>query len=202
MIPRRRRARRSCGRRSGRTGALWMPVFHVFSPLMTQSSPSRSACVSMNVASEPCCGLGDAEGEARGGPRPGRRSTRPSAASVPYWIISSSPTLLPTIECSFCRSQCSPRPLAARCSRITAMPRFVPSWPPYSLGERVAVVAGRVGAPARLARAAPPTPSFGRPPRSQSVRASSRRWSKKRMLSSCCSSGLISRSMKSSSSAR
>src|SRR3954452_6539764 len=44
--------------------------------------------------------------------------------------------------------------------------------------------------------------SFGRPPRSQSVRASSRRWSKNRMLSSAASSGRISRSMKSSSSTR
>ena len=32
------------------------PVFHVFSPLITQSSPSRTAAVSMCVASEPCAG--------------------------------------------------------------------------------------------------------------------------------------------------
>ena len=38
----------------------------------------------------------------------------------------------------------------------------------------------------------------GTPPFSKSVRAYSRRWSKKRMLSSCCSSGLISASMNSS----
>ena len=44
--------------------------------------------------------------------------------------------------------------------------------------------------------------SFGSPPRSQSVRASSRRWSKNRMLSSRCSSGLITYSMKSSNSSR
>ena len=36
--------------------ALWMPVFHVFSPLITQSAPSRTAVVSMCVASEPCAG--------------------------------------------------------------------------------------------------------------------------------------------------
>ncbi len=36
--------------------ALWMPVFQVFSPLITHASPSRSAWVSMWVASEPCSG--------------------------------------------------------------------------------------------------------------------------------------------------
>ena len=36
--------------------ALWIPVFQVLAPLMTHSSPSRSAWVSMWVASEPCSG--------------------------------------------------------------------------------------------------------------------------------------------------
>src|ERR1700712_6149909 len=36
--------------------ALWMPVFHVFSPLITHSSPSRSAWGSLPVASEPWSG--------------------------------------------------------------------------------------------------------------------------------------------------
>ena len=36
--------------------ALWMPVFQVFSPLIIHSSPSRSAWVSMWVASEPWLG--------------------------------------------------------------------------------------------------------------------------------------------------
>ena len=36
--------------------AVWIPVFQVFSPVMTQSSPSRVAQVSMNVASLPCPG--------------------------------------------------------------------------------------------------------------------------------------------------
>ena len=36
--------------------AVWMPVFQVFSPVMTQSSPSRVAVVSMKVASLPCSG--------------------------------------------------------------------------------------------------------------------------------------------------
>ena len=70
------------------------------------------------------------------------------------------------------------------------------------LRERVAVVAGGVGAAPRLARAAPPTPrSAGRraPSRCGRPRGGGRR-------SGCCrpacSSGLISRSMKSSSSSR
>jgi hypothetical protein len=42
----------------------------------------------------------------------------------------------------------------------------------------------------------------GRPPLSKSVRAHSRRWSKKRSLSSCACSGLISASMKASIRAR
>ena len=37
-------------------GAVWTPVFQVFSPLITHSSPSRTARVSMNVASLPCSG--------------------------------------------------------------------------------------------------------------------------------------------------
>ena len=37
-------------------GALWMPVFQVFSPSMCQTSPRRAARVSMCVASEPCSG--------------------------------------------------------------------------------------------------------------------------------------------------
>jgi hypothetical protein len=35
---------------------VWMPVFHVFSPLITHSSPSRTAVVSMWVASLPWFG--------------------------------------------------------------------------------------------------------------------------------------------------
>ncbi len=36
--------------------AVWMPVFQVFSPLITHSSPSRTAVVSMKVASLPWAG--------------------------------------------------------------------------------------------------------------------------------------------------
>ena len=84
---------------------------------------------------------------------------------------------------------------------MTAMPRLVPLRPPNSFGERVAVEAGRRRPGASPCAAAPPTPRWAGRRVSQSVRASSRRWSKKRMLSSCSSSGLITRSMNSSSSA-
>ncbi len=114
--------------------ALWMPVFHVFSPLITHSSPSRSAWVSIHVASEPCCGSVIPKAKPL---RPATRSSIHSffCSSVPYSIIRIRPTWLPTIECSFCRSLCSPRPLVARCSRMIAIPRLLPSLPPYSLGN-------------------------------------------------------------------
>ena len=114
--------------------ALWMPVFQVFSPLMIHSSPSRTAVVSMCVASEPCWGSVIPKAKPR---RPSARSSTHSAfcSSVPYLIISNRPTLLPTMACSFCRSQCRPSPFVARCSRMIAIPRFVPSCPPYSFGN-------------------------------------------------------------------
>jgi hypothetical protein len=114
--------------------ALWMPVFHVFSPLMTQSSPSRTAVVSMWVASEPC--FGSVMPKAKP-PVPSSILGTHSAfcSSVPWASMSRRPTLLPTIDDSFCRSLWRPRPLRARCSRMTAMPRFVPSLPPYSFGK-------------------------------------------------------------------
>ena len=114
--------------------AAWMPVFQVFSPLITQSSPSRTAVVSMKVASLPWAGSVIPNAKP---PRPSASRSIHSAccSGVPYSIISSRPTLLPTIMCSFCRSQCRPRPLLARCSRMIAMPRLVPSRPPYFLGN-------------------------------------------------------------------
>ena len=33
--------------------ATWTPVFHILAPLITHSSPSRTAVVSIQVASEP-----------------------------------------------------------------------------------------------------------------------------------------------------
>ena len=131
--------------------ALWMPVFHVFSPLITHSSPSRTAVVSMWVASEPCCGSVMPNAKPS---RPSARSSIHSAfcSSVPYSIINSSPTLLPTIECSFCRSLSRPRPLRAKCSRIDRHPEVGAVLAAELLRERIAVVAGRVGPAAGLAQ--------------------------------------------------
>ena len=115
-----------------------MPVVHIFSPLIRQpgtpSFSSRTARVSMKVASEPWLG-----------------SVRPKAALISplsslsaylsYWALVanslniSTKGLLPTMECSFCRSLCRPSPLAARCSRMIAMARFEPPLPPISVGQ-------------------------------------------------------------------
>ena len=180
----------TCGRRSGRAVALWMPVFQVFSPLMIHSSPSRTAVVSMWVASEPCSGSVMPKAKPSPAMRPGRRPTRPSALRCRSVIISSRPTLLPTIECSFWRSLCRPRPLRARCSRMMAMPRLVPFC--RRTPRAADSGSGRPRRPGAWPRgAAASHSSLGSPPRSQSVRASSRRWSKKRMLSLLFSSGLI-----------
>jgi len=56
--------------------AVWMPVFQVFSPVMTQSVPSRVALVSMNVASLPCSGSVMPNAKCR---RPAARSSVHSA---------------------------------------------------------------------------------------------------------------------------
>src|SRR5436309_148940 len=104
---------------------------------------------------------------------------------------------LPTIDDSFCRSLCSPSPFAARCSRMIAIARFEPSRPPYFLGipkRRKPALSARRRISARRSSHS----LRGTPPFSKSVRSYSRRWSKKRMLSSCISSGLISASIKSS----
>ena len=103
---------------------------------------SRTARVSMWVASEPCSG-----------------SVRPKVMRMlpvrqPSIIAFCSSAgrkrsnigdrgKLPTIECSFCRSLCRPSPLAARCSRITAIQRLEPSLPPYRHGIGEAQMAGR-----------------------------------------------------------
>ena len=57
---------------------------------------------------------------------------------------------LPTIELSFCRSLCRPRPLAARCSRMTAIARFDAVLAAELARQREAQVAGAVGAAAHL----------------------------------------------------
>ena len=124
-----------------------MPVVHIFSPSIRQpatpSRLSRTARVSMWVASEPCCGSVSP------------KVTRILRASDPRmnfsfcsWVPKSrSITMkgkLPTTECSFCRSLCSPRPCVARCSRITAIQRLPPPWPPNSVGQREAEESGLV----------------------------------------------------------
>ena len=130
--------------------ARWMPVFHVFSPLMTHSSPSRTAVVSMHVASEPCSGSVMPKVKP---PVPSSMCGIHSAfcSSVPWWSMSRRPTLLPTMLDSFCRSLWRPRPLRARCSRMIAIPRLRALLAAVLLRERVAVVAGVVGAAAHLA---------------------------------------------------
>ncbi len=179
--------------------ALWMPVFHVFSPLMTHSSPSRSAWVSMKVASEPCSGSVMPKAKPR---RPSARSSIHSAfcSSVPYSIISSRPDVVAHDGVLVLQVAVEAEALGRQVladhghAEVGAVAAAV-------LGrERVAVVAGGVGPPAGLGRAAPPTRRWAARRGPSRCAASSRRWSKKRMLSSACSSGLISRSMNSSSS--
>ena len=83
-------------------------------------------------------------------------------ASVPKSRIISTVGKLPTIELSFCRSLCSPRPLVARCSRMIAISRLLASRPPNSAGS------ARRSQPAASARRRisreqrPPTPCGAR----------------------------------------
>nr|CRL71997.1 hypothetical protein CPGR_00795 [Mycolicibacter nonchromogenicus] len=119
-------------------------------------------------------------------------------SSVPNRSIMITCGKFPTIDDSSCRSLCSPRPLCARCSRITAISTLVPSRPPREAGSpyrsHPAASARR-----RISSSSSSHSRRGTPPRSTSVRANSRRWSKYCMCSAC--SGAISRSMKSSISA-
>ena len=103
-------------------------------PLSTHSSPSGTAVVSRNVASEPWFGSVSPKASRR---VPSRKPGIHSAfcASVPKSRIISTVGKLPTIELSFCRSLCSPRPLWARCSRMIAISRLLASRPPNSAGS-------------------------------------------------------------------
>ncbi len=179
--------------------ARWRPVLKRFSPLITHSSPSRTAVVSSQVASEPWSGS-VSPNAMRISPViiPSRNSS--FCSGVPNSSIISTVGKLPTIDDSFCRSLCRPRPFAARCSRMIAIAEVR-----AVLTAQLASAArsGRRPAASARRRISPSSSSHslrGTPPFSQSVRAYSRRWSKNRMLSSCCSSGLISPSMKASSS--
>ena len=109
--------------------AVCMPLLKRFLPLITQSSPSRTAFVSSHVASEPWFGSVSP------------KATRVLPVNMPSrnsFFCSSLPKRshimivgkLPTIDDSFCRSLCRPSPFAARCSRMIAIARFVPSRPP------------------------------------------------------------------------
>ena len=79
-------------------------------------------------------------------------------ASVPNRSIMMTCGKLPTIDDSSCRSLCSPSPLCARCSRMTAMSMLLPSRPPNCDGQAVAQPARLVGAPAHLAEQVLPLP--------------------------------------------
>ena len=135
----------------------------------------------MKVASEPW--LGSVR------PKPVRILPPSSfSASRSYWALVANSLnirmkgLLPTIECSVCRSLCRPRPLAARCSRITAMASWRAALAAHLRRPGEAQVAGLVGAACAPRPAAPPTPCAAGRWLSQSVRAYSRRWSKKRIV--------------------
>src|SRR4051812_46494518 len=81
---------------------------------------------------------------------------------------------------------------------MTAISTLVAPLPPYSSG-RASRSQPAASARRRISRSSASHSAVGTPPASKFVRAYSRRWSKKRMLSSWASSGLISRSMNSSS---
>ena len=133
------------------------PVLNRLEPLITQSSPSDMACVSSQVASEPCSGSVSPNAIERS-PVISASDHAARCSSVPNRSIMMTCGKLPTIEDSFCRSLCSPRPLCARCSRMTAMSRLVPSRPPSDAGQPVAQPAGLVGPPAHLGEQVLPLP--------------------------------------------
>mmetsp|Transcript_30262 Transcript_30262/g.85345 ORF Transcript_30262/g.85345 Transcript_30262/m.85345 type:complete len:359 (-) Transcript_30262:68-1144(-) len=178
-------------------GAVCTPVIHIFEPLMTHSCvpSSSSARVSIQVASLPWSGSVSPKAACR---PPGQRFFCSGVACSCHWRCEPK---FPTTELSFWRSLCSPRPLEARCSRITAIQRFPLPLPPNS-GERTRRRCPARSERRRISASSPSHSLLGRPPLSKSVRAHSRRWSKNRMLSSCICSGTISRSMNSSSSLR
>ena len=178
--------------------AWWRPELKRFAPLITQSSPSRTAVVSSQVASLPWFGSVS--------PKP----TRCVAGDHPWQELR-----LLLLACrtrhimdhagssrrSRTRSagRCAGRgPSRARCSRMIAIARFEPSWPPSSFGQRVAQVAG---ASARR-RISPSSSSHSRRGRAAVLPVGARVLAAVVEVLRCSarSSGLISRSMKASSS--
>ena len=113
--------------------AAWIPVFQVFSPLMTQSSPSRTAVVSMMRGVGAVLGFGDAEREAAA-PRPVVDPLRLLRLAA-VLSISSSADVVADDRVLVLQVVVQPEAHGARCSRMTAMARFVPSRPPNSAGN-------------------------------------------------------------------
>ena len=138
-----------------------IPELKRLAPLMTQSSPSRTAVVSSHVASTAVVGLGQPERDPRLARMIGS-AHRALLVGSRTRAGSGRTARLPTIDASFWRSLCSPSPLAARCSRMTAMSRFVPSRPPMRRRQGVAEEARRVGAAAHLAQQLLPVRATGR----------------------------------------
>ena len=184
--------------------ATCIPVIHIFDPSIRQpATPSRisgTARVSIQVASLPWSGSVSPNATRRSPANPPRMNSC-FCASVPNSSNIATNGKLPTTECSFWRSLWRPRPLAAKWSRITAIHRLAPSWPPYFFGAEKRQWPA-LSATLRASRSSSSHSGRGSPAFSKSVRAYSRRWSKKRMLSSRCSMGLISASMNASSAAR
>ena len=185
--------------------ATCIPVVHIFAPLIRQPSTpsraSRTARVSMCVASLPWSGSVRPKAVRRLPSKPPRMNSCFCASLIANCSNISTKGKLPTMLCSFWRSLWRPSPFAAKCSRITAIHRLLPSLPPYFFGaEKRQWPAASAFRAACLSSAS--HSRRGRPWLSQSVRACPRRWSKKRILSSARSSGRISASMKASSSSR
>ena len=108
-----------------------MPVVHIFSPSISQPA-TPFALVAHGAGFHvgrvgAVVRLGQAEGDAAFAGRGCRRSSLAAARPCRSRASVTMNGRLPTIECSFCRSLCRPRPLAARCSRITAIHRSEPS---------------------------------------------------------------------------
>ena len=136
--------------------ATWMPVFQVFSPLITQSSPSRTALVSMKVASLPWFGSVMPKAKRL---LPGGEVVHPlllllRAAVVQHQqqphVVAHDRVLV--LQVAVQAEALAGQVLADdRHAQVGAVPAAV------LLRERVPVVAGRVGPPPGLRRAAPPT---------------------------------------------
>ena len=118
--------------------ALCRPVVHIFSPVIDQpETPSRvvrSARVSIQVASDPCAASVRPKHQPRS-PCSSGSIHRDCCSTVPKSRSIIGVIKLPTIEVSFWRSLCSPRPLLARYSRMRAIARLLPFCPPNSSGS-------------------------------------------------------------------